>query len=76
VTTRSLRASAARIGGFVLLLLAVTPANAHAYLDPGTGSMLVQALLAALVGAGLMLKGLRARLVALVRRLLGRGARG
>jgi uncharacterized membrane protein len=76
VTTRSLRASAVRIGGFVLLLLAVTPANAHAYLDPGTGSMLVQALLAALVGAGLMLKGLRARLVALVRRLLGRGARG
>jgi hypothetical protein len=60
----------------VVLLLAVTPANAHAYLDPGTGSMLVQALLAALVGAGLMLKGLRARLVALVRRLLGRGARG
>jgi hypothetical protein len=76
VTTRSLRASAVHIGGFVLLLLAVTPANAHAYLDPGTGSMLVQALLAALVGAGLMLKGLRARLVALVRRLLGRGARG
>jgi uncharacterized membrane protein len=76
VTTRSLRASAARIGGIVVLLLAVTPANAHAYLDPGTGSMLVQALLAALVGAGLMLKGLRARLVALVRRLLGRGARG
>ena len=67
--------TAVRIGG-VLLLLAVTPATAHAYLDPGTGSMLVQALLAALVGAGFMLKGLRTRLVALVRRLLGRGARG
>lgn len=68
--------SVVRLGGFVLLLLAVAPASAHAYLDPGTGSMLVQALLAALVGAGLMLKGLRARLVALVRRLLGRGAQG
>jgi hypothetical protein len=73
---RSLRASAFRIGGSLLLLLAVMPPSAHAYLDPGTGSMVVQALLAALVGAGLMLKGLRARLVGFVRRLLRPGARG
>lgn len=32
----------------VLLLLCVT--NAHAYLDPGTGSILLQGLLAGVVG--------------------------
>ena len=76
VTGRRLRASIFRIGGSPLLLLTVAPASAHAYFDPGTGSMVLQALLAALVGAGLMLKGLRARLVAFVRRLLRPGARG
>lgn len=76
VTRRRLRASIFRIGGSLLLLLTVAPASAHAYLDPGTGSMVLQALLAVLVGTGLMLKGLRARLVAFVRRRLRPGARG
>ncbi len=34
-----------------LILLAVTPTYAWAYLDPGTGSMIFQALCAAFVGA-------------------------
>ena len=69
-------ASLLRTSGLLLLLLAAAPPSAHAYLDPGTGSMVVQALLAAVVGAGLMLRGLRTRLVALVRRLLRPGDQG
>ena len=75
-TKRHLGASLFQVGGLLLFLLAAAPPSAHAYLDPGTGSMVVQALLAALVGAGLMIRGLRARLVALVRRLLRPGAQG
>jgi len=30
--------------------------DAYAYLDPGTGSMIVQALIAALVGVGITIK--------------------
>ena len=30
--------------------------NAYAYLDPGTGTMIVQAIIAALVGAGITIK--------------------
>ena len=38
------------LGGAVLFSLAA-PATAHAYLDPGSGSLLWQALIAALFGA-------------------------
>jgi hypothetical protein len=34
---------------FLLAALAMTP-SAHAYLDPGTGSILIQGLIAAVVG--------------------------
>lgn len=30
--------------------------NAFAYIDPGTGSMIIQSLIGALVGAGIVLK--------------------
>ncbi len=46
---------------FLLLLLVVAlafamPSPAHAYLDPGTGSMLLQLLLGGLVGAAATIK--------------------
>lgn len=37
------------------ILLAVTP-DAHAYLDPGTGSMLLQLLLGGIAGALIVMK--------------------
>ena len=37
------------------LLLLVPLASAHAYVDPGTGSMIVQVLIAALVGGAAVL---------------------
>ncbi|MEM7219613.1 MAG: hypothetical protein AAF515_14690 [Pseudomonadota bacterium] len=40
---------------FVFLLLGA-PGVAHAYLDPGTGSALIQGLIAALAAIGLTLK--------------------
>ncbi len=39
-----------------LLLLTAVPRNAHAYLDPASGSMLLQLLLGGLAGAALFLK--------------------
>lgn len=38
---------------FICLAL-LTPAQAHAYIDPGTGSFVFQAILAAIVGAGVV----------------------
>ena len=40
---------------FAALLLGVATSNAHAYLDPGTGSMILQVLLGGV--AGVMLAG-------------------
>ena len=39
---------------FVVLLL--TPSPAHAYLDPGTGSMIISALIGLAAAVGLALK--------------------
>ena len=43
---------------FTILLLArgLFISDAYAYLDPGTGSMMIQALIGALVGVGITLK--------------------
>lgn len=40
----------------VILLILACPDNAHAYLDPGTGSYFLQILLAALLGAAFAVK--------------------
>jgi hypothetical protein len=43
-------------GVLVLLLLLVTPAPARAYLDPGSGSMMVQVILGGLAGLAVLIK--------------------
>ena len=40
----------------IVLSLLVNPLNAHAYLDPGTGSMVLQLLLAGVAGLGVVVK--------------------
>ena len=40
----------------IIFLLGTWTSNAHAYLDPGTGSMLVQGLIAAIAGAVFFLR--------------------
>lgn len=51
---------------FVLALVAVPPA--HAYLDPGTGSLVIQVLIAAVVGAAFAVKVFWKRIAAFLRR--------
>jgi hypothetical protein len=54
------------VGGLLILASATTPA--FAYLDPGDGSMLLQAILAAVAGSVFALKHYWRRLVSLFRR--------
>ena len=58
-----------RIALFLLICL-VVPASAHAYIDPGTGSFIIQGIIAAIVGAGVAVKLSWKRIKA---RLTGRG---
>jgi hypothetical protein len=39
-----------------LLVMGLWPASAHAYIDPGTGSFVIQGIIAAVVGAGFAIK--------------------
>ncbi|MCP3960081.1 MAG: hypothetical protein GY719_19725 [bacterium] len=45
-----------RVGLGLAILLVAWPGNSHAYLDAGTGSMILQAAVAAVAGAGFFLK--------------------
>lgn len=57
------------IGTLFALLMAVTwPATARAYIDPGTGSILIQGIIAAIAAIGVTLKLYWHRLIALFRR--------
>ena len=56
--------------GFLLLILLFAPTRAHAYIDPGTGSLLWQLVFAAGVGGLFYLR----KAVAWVGRLRGRKA--
>ena len=48
----------------LLFLLCLVPVqNAHAYLDPGTGSYIVQILIGATLGAGYVLKVYGGRMI-------------
>ena len=40
----------------LLLLLGLEPTNVHAYLDPGTGSFIIQVVIAVLAGISFTLK--------------------
>jgi hypothetical protein len=40
----------------LLTSLVITSSNAHAYIDPGSGSMFLQLLLAGIAGAGVAIK--------------------
>ena len=62
---RAPRVSWVALAGVTALLL---PREAHAYLDPGTGSMLLSALLSVLVTAGFALQNYGYRLLAFFRR--------
>lgn len=62
--------------GLILLVTALFffPLQAHAYLDPGTGSYIFQIALAALVGALFAVRLFWGRIKAFFRRLFSKGA--
>jgi len=61
----------ARILLLVALILSL-PASAHAYLDPGTGSYILQMLLAGILGALFALKMFWKRIIAFFKGLVSK----
>lgn len=53
---RDLRQHTKDFARFAAIAALVIPANAHAYIDPGTGSVIVQAVIGAVVAVGFFLK--------------------
>jgi len=53
-----------RVLALAVLVQVLTTANAHAYIDPGSGSVFVQMLLAGLLGAGMAIKAYWTRIKA------------
>ncbi len=48
--------------GIVLAFTAILPNAAHAYLDPGTGSMIIQIIVASVAAIGIALKSFWAQI--------------
>lgn len=46
-----------------ILIFAIWIDNAHAYIDPAAGSMILQALLAALIGIGVFVRQCRMKIM-------------
>jgi len=46
--------------------------NAHAYIDPGAGSMVLQAILAALIGIGVFVRQARVTIATFFKRIMGK----
>lgn len=62
--SQTFRRSSAAVASFVLIGL-VWPSSAHAYLDPGTGSYLLQMVMAMLVSAGFLVRRFWSNIVGL-----------
>ncbi len=54
----------------LFIIFFVLPAKAHAYLDPGTGSYLIQIVIATLLGGLYLFKGQVLRLIQFIKNLL------
>jgi hypothetical protein len=66
---RHLRSELPGLVALVLLLLVLSTAPAYAYIDPGSGSFMIQMLLAGFFTLLFMLKNLRTKVVTYVRSL-------
>ncbi len=61
---------------FVTALLVIVPGKAYAYLDPGTGSYMLQIILGVLLGAAFAVKAFWFRIRAFFDGLFSRKSRG
>lgn len=66
-------ASRALVAVVLFLLLFLFPARAQAYVDPGTGSYVLQLLIAGFLGALFALKVFWHKMIGFFKGLLGRG---
>lgn len=53
---------------FVIFIWAFFPLNAYAYIDPGTGSLILQALIAGGITAMIFIRNLRDKVISFFRR--------
>ena len=53
---------------YFLTLIIFFPINAYAYLDPGTGGLIIQALIASLVGVGVFFKNIKNKFLRLFKK--------
>ena len=53
-------------------LLVIWVDNAHAYIDPGAGSMVLQAILAALIGIGVFVRQARVSIATFFKRVMSK----
>ena len=60
----------------VIFLCIITVQRTYAYLNPGTGSMVIQILVASFIGAIYMIKIFWKRVKSFIQRLLGKGLAG
>ena len=60
---------------FLALLVLIFPKNAHAYLDPGTGSYVLQVLAAVLFGGLFAIKAFWAHIKAFFSAIFGKGSK-
>ena len=65
-TNRTPRLSFPLILALVVVVVVGAPGAALAYIDPGTGSFIVQGIIAAVVGAGLAIKMFWSHIVSLL----------
>ena len=56
------------VHGLLTAGILIPPFKNHAYLDPGSGSFLLQLLIAGLVGAAFLVKGFWGKIIGLFRR--------
>ncbi|HEY6125067.1 MAG TPA: hypothetical protein VIV63_10455 [Steroidobacteraceae bacterium] len=69
---RKLSGTTLRRGGIVAAVLVVTTADAHAYVDPGTGAMIVQIIGALVAGALFYFRAIRDKIASWYSRLTSR----
>jgi hypothetical protein len=57
---------------FLILAVLAFPSEAHAYVDPGAGSLIYQTLLAVLLGLGFVLRSTREKIARMMKGLFSR----
>ncbi len=55
---------------FILFFSIIFSSNAYAYLDPGTGGLIIQVLIASLIGIGVFFRNIKMKLIELFNKII------